>query len=179
MMHHYWWKNPPMVFGLHEYCPIYRLDASAVKAIRLILIHDFSFQLILFSLLHWSRSWCRSGHTWRWSFWIMSSPRVSFRNLSPNSVFSTDSVLFCSWTVLGCIDKGLLQPSLLLLLLSKEAGGYRHRESNGFPMHAWRFIFVLTLFESCEPYWRYSTVGIEDSQHRLSKFSSFSRNNEP
>ena len=38
--------------------------------------------------------------------------------------------------------------------------------------------FVSTLFESCEPYTWYSTVGWEDSQHRLSKFSSFSRNDE-
>ena len=52
----------------------------------------------------------------------------------------------------------------------EEAGFCPHREGNGFPMHAGRFIFVSTLFESCEPYSWYSTVGCEDSQHRLSKF---------
>ena len=41
-----------MVFGLHEYRPIYRLEASAEKAIRPILAREFSFQLILLSLLH-------------------------------------------------------------------------------------------------------------------------------
>ena len=69
---------------------------------------------------------------------------------------------------------GLLLPPLLPLLLFEEAGFYPHREGNGFPMHGWRFIFVSTLFESCEPYSGYSTAGCEDSQHRLSKFSSFS-----
>ena len=44
---------------------------------------------------------------------------------------------------------GLLMPPLLLV---EEAGFHPHREGNGFPMHAWRFIFVSTLFESCEPY---------------------------
>ena len=36
-----------MVFGLHEYCPIYRFEASAVKGMRPILTREFSFQLIL------------------------------------------------------------------------------------------------------------------------------------
>ena len=39
--------------------------------------------------------------------------------------------------------------------------------------------FVSTLFESCEPYSRYSTTGLEDSKHILSKFSSFLRDYEP
>ena len=33
----------------------------------------------------------------------------------------------------------------------QEAGFYPRHEGNGFPMLAWRFIFVSTLFESCEP----------------------------
>ena len=41
-----------MVFGLDEYRPIYRLEAFAVKAMRPILAREFSFQLILLSLLH-------------------------------------------------------------------------------------------------------------------------------
>ena len=41
-----------MVFGLHEYRPIYRFKVSAVKPMRLILTREFSFQLILLSLLH-------------------------------------------------------------------------------------------------------------------------------
>ena len=40
------WNNPLMVFGLHEYRPIYRFEASAVKAMRSILTREFSFQLI-------------------------------------------------------------------------------------------------------------------------------------
>ena len=41
-----------MVFGLHRYRPLYRFEASAVKALRPILTREFSFQLILLSLLH-------------------------------------------------------------------------------------------------------------------------------
>ena len=52
VIHHSWWNNPLMVFGLREYCPIYRFKASAVKAMRLILTREFSFQFILLSLLH-------------------------------------------------------------------------------------------------------------------------------
>ena len=47
---------------------------------------------------------------------------------------------------------------------------------NGFPTHAGSLTFVSKLFESCEPYSWYSTVGLEDSKHRLSKSSSFLRN---
>ena len=36
-----------MVFGLHEYRPMYRFEASALKAMRPILTREFSFQLIL------------------------------------------------------------------------------------------------------------------------------------
>ena len=41
-----------MVFGFHEYRSIYNFEASAEKAMRLILTREFSFQLILLSLLH-------------------------------------------------------------------------------------------------------------------------------
>ena len=41
-----------MVFGLHEYCPIYSFKASAVKAMRPILKREYSFQFFLLSLLH-------------------------------------------------------------------------------------------------------------------------------
>ena len=48
----------------------------------------------------------------------MSSPRMSSRNHSPNSVLSKDAFLFCSLDfVLGRIDMGLLLPPLLPLLL--------------------------------------------------------------
>ena len=43
-----------MVFGLHEYRTIFRLEASAVKAMRPILTREFSFQLtcgFLYTLL--------------------------------------------------------------------------------------------------------------------------------
>ena len=50
VIHSLW--NMLTVFGLHEYRPIYRFEASAVKATRLILTREFSFQLILLSLLH-------------------------------------------------------------------------------------------------------------------------------
>ena len=49
VIHSLW--NTLTVFGLHEYRPIYRFEASAVKATRLILTREFSFQLILLSLL--------------------------------------------------------------------------------------------------------------------------------
>ena len=38
----------------------------------------------------WRLSWCRSRHTWRWESRIMSPPRTSSRNPSPNSVLSMD-----------------------------------------------------------------------------------------
>ena len=47
-----WRNNPLMVFGWNESRPIYRIEASEVKAMRPILTREFSFQLILLSLLH-------------------------------------------------------------------------------------------------------------------------------
>ena len=41
-----------MVFGFHEYRPIYRFEASAMKAMRLIFTRELSSQLILLSLPH-------------------------------------------------------------------------------------------------------------------------------
>ena len=35
-----------MVFGLHEYRPSYKIEASAVKAMRPILTREFSFQYV-------------------------------------------------------------------------------------------------------------------------------------
>ena len=40
-----------MVFELHDYRQIYNFEASAVKAMRLILTREFSFQFILLSFL--------------------------------------------------------------------------------------------------------------------------------
>ena len=52
------WNNPLMVFGLHECRPIYRLEASAVKAMRPILTREFTFSLILwFCTLLRSQYW--------------------------------------------------------------------------------------------------------------------------
>ena len=51
VIHHSLW-NTLMVFGLHEYRPISRFEASAGEAMRLILTRGFSFQLILHSLLY-------------------------------------------------------------------------------------------------------------------------------
>ena len=42
-----------MFVGLHEYRAISRFEASVVKAMRLILTREFSFQLILLSFLHY------------------------------------------------------------------------------------------------------------------------------
>ena len=44
-------------------------------------------------------SWCRSRHSWRWESRVMSSPRRSSRDLSPNSVLWKDSFLFCNLTL--------------------------------------------------------------------------------
>ena len=58
VIHHSWWNNSLMVFGLHEYLPIYRFEASAVKAMRPILTREFSVQLILgFCTLLRSQHW--------------------------------------------------------------------------------------------------------------------------
>ena len=81
--------------------------------------------------------------------------------------------------LLGCNDKG----SLLLLprppLLSKRPGFSRFVEATVTRCTLEDLTFVSTLFESCEPYSWYSTVGLENWNHILSKFSSFLRNYEP
>ena len=126
------------------------------------------------------QSWCRSRHFWRWKSRKMCSPRVSSRNHSPNFVFSKALI----FSVVGLLSSDVLAQDCCCrrccrCCFLRRFGFYPHREGNGFQMHAWGFIFVSTLFDSCEPYSWYSTVGVEDSQHRLSKFSSFSRNDEP
>ena len=40
VIHHSLWNHPLMVFGLHEYRPIYRFEASAVEAVRPILCQN-------------------------------------------------------------------------------------------------------------------------------------------
>ena len=73
-------------------------------------------------------------------------------------VFSKDSVLFCNSTVFSdVLTRDCCCPPLLLL----------HREGNGFPMHARRFIFASTLWRILfhGRLWRFA--------HTLSKFSSF------
>ena len=186
-----WWNNPLMVFGLHEYRPIYRFEASAVKAMRPILTHESSFQLILgFCTLHRSQHWkfnhpntllsllhcdvyygVEVRHTWRWESRIMSSPRVSSRNQSPNFVLWKDRFSFLQLDfVLEGIDIRIAAADRCCrCCFSRRPGFTRIVKENGFPMHAWRFIFVSTLFESYEPYSWYSKVGCDDSQHRLSK----------
>ena len=98
-----------MVFGLHECRPIYRFEASAVKAMRPILTREFSFQLIfgfctasLFSILEVS-------HDVQLGVEVdilevenlegIFSARLSSRNCSPNIVFSKDAFLFCCRTL--------------------------------------------------------------------------------
>ena len=76
-----------------------RFEASAVKAMRPILTNGLSFQYVALASSLWRLSWCRSRHTWRWESRIISSPRTSSRNHSPNSVLSKDLFLFCSWTL--------------------------------------------------------------------------------
>ena len=154
-----------MVFGLHEYRPIYRFSASAVKVMRPILTREFfpiNFGILYSPVLNtgkipsqytapasslWRPSWCRSRHTWKWESRVMSSPRMSSRN-SPKSVLSEDCFLF---SVVGLCPRMYWHRIVLPpLLLFEEARFYPHREGNGFTMHAWRFTFVPTLFESCK-----------------------------
>ena len=67
VIHHFWWNNPFMVFGLHEYRPIYRFQTYAVEAMRPILTREFSFQLVLgFCTLSLSQYWKYNVPT-RWS----------------------------------------------------------------------------------------------------------------
>ena len=102
----------------------------------------------------------------------MSSPRTSSRDHSPNSVLSKNSLLFCRWTLSSdvftwdCCCRRCCR-CCRRCRFSRRPGFYPHCEGNGSPMHAWRFIFVSTLFGSCESYSWYSTVTCEDSQHRL------------
>ena len=127
-----------MVFELHEYRPIYRFEASAVKAMRLILTREFSFQLILLSLLH-----CDVDHgvevdiledeSLEQYLLHVCRPRIIVLILSSRSILFFSAI---GHFVLGCIDMGLLMPPLLPLLLFEEARFYPHREGNGFPMHA-------------------------------------------
>ena len=171
VIHHSWWNNHLHLWSLDctNIAQCFCEKGNATNPNTWVLF-SINFEICTdYSL--WRLSWCRIRHTWRWVSRIMSSPRMSSRNHSPNFCFiegffpSLQLDLF-----LGCIDIGLL---LLPLLLFEEAGFYPHREGNGFPIHAWRFIFVSTSFESSEPYSWFSTVGLEDSKHTLSKFSSF------
>ena len=78
VIHHSWWNNPLVVFGLHEYRPIYRFEASAVKAMRPILTRVFSFQLILgFCTLHRSQHWKYNIAICRSRFFTVTSVMVS------------------------------------------------------------------------------------------------------
>ena len=113
------------------------------------------------------------------SFKRMFSARQASRNCTPNSVLSKDFFILMDF-VLGCNDKGSL-PLLPLppLLLSKRPGFSRFVEATVTRCTLEDLTFVSTLFESCEPYSWYSTVGLENWNHILSKFSSFLRNSEP
>ena len=167
---------------------------------RPILTREFSFQLVLgFCTLSLSQYWKYNVPTRCSRFFtcevyhgvqvdmledenlgVMSSPHMSSRNHSP--IFSSRRILSFSviWLCSQMYWYGIAAAAAAARrCFSKRPGFYPHRESNSFPMHAWRFIFVSTLFESCEPYSWHSTVGCEDSQHRLSQLSSFSRNDEP
>ena len=117
-----------MFVRLHEYRPIYRFEA-VVKTMELILTRECSFQLILLSLLHYDRVSSRNhGHNF-----------VLWKTL----IFSV--LWLCSWMYWHRIAAAAAAAAAAF------RGGL-YREGNGFPMHAGRFIFVSTLFESCEPY---------------------------
>ena len=79
-------------FGDFVHCPFSILEVQHHNA--------------LLSFLHCDENHgVESRHTWRWESRTMSSPRVSFRNHSPNSVLSKDPFLFCSWTLFSRIVK--------------------------------------------------------------------------
>ena len=197
---HSWLNNPFMVFGLHEYRPICRFEASAVKAMRPILTREFSFQLIfgfrtllrsqywkyhipirLLSLLH-----CDVYHGVEVDILEDESLEKCLLhvchpgNYSPNSVLSKDPFLFCSWTLFSdVIDIGLLLPPLLPLLLFEEARFYPHREGNGFPMHAGRCDLrfnIVRILRTLLVIFPRSAWKIRNTDYRS---SSFSRNDEP
>ena len=79
------WILLPINFGILYTPPFSKLEVWSLDI----------FPLLLFPL----SSRCRSWRTWRWAFQIMSSPRLSSRNCSPDSVLSKDPLLFCSWTL--------------------------------------------------------------------------------
>ena len=91
---HHSWLNTLMVFGSHEYRPIDRFEASAVKAMRLILTCEFFFQLILrFCTLTRPQHWkynvpIRCSHFFTVTF-ITVSKQTYLKMSVLNYIFST------------------------------------------------------------------------------------------
>ena len=82
-IHHSWWNSPLMVFGLHGCRPIYRFEASAVKAMRPMLTREFSFQLI-FGICTLLRS----------QYWKYNIP------IRCSRFFTVTSIMVSKWTYL-------------------------------------------------------------------------------
>ena len=107
----------------------------------------------------------------------VSSARLSSRYWSPNSVLSKDFFLYINglrsrmyrWRIAAAV-------AAAAAAAFEEAGISRIVEATVSRCTLEGVTFVSTLFEFCEPYSWYSTVGLEDSKHILSKFSSFLRN---
>ena len=180
-------------------------ESSAVEALQSILTHEFFPNLLLntgsMTLLPirvtspknllvkrvcvytflLDSPWCRIIRTWRWehqrSVFCTSVIQKLWSKFCPLDGFLS----LYKWTSFSdAIDEGLL---LLLplptLLLSRRPGFSRFVEATVSRCMPESLTFASTLLESCEPNSWYSTAGLEDSKHIISKLSSFLRNFEP
>ena len=175
VIRHSWCKNPLKVFGLHEYRPISRFEASAVKVMRPILTREFSFQLILLSLLH-----CDVDHgvkvgiledeSLKWHLLHVCHPgiMVQFLSFERRYSFLNLTLFLMYWRRVDAVAAAAFRKARV------PPASWRQRFPDARLKIHLRLNIVRILWASC-----YSTVRCEYSQHRLSNFSFISRNNEP
>ena len=143
--------NPTREFFSNSFCEFVHSSVHNTGSVV-----SWDSPLLLFPL----SSRCRNRRTLGWESREKSSSRTSSRTHSPNSVLSKT---LC-FAVVGICPRMYWHRIAAAVAAAaaaafEEAGFYPHREGNGFPTHAWRFIFVSTLLEYCEPYSWFSTVG--------------------
>ena len=180
------------IFTDFEYC----LDASKIKAMEPILVCRFLFKLTSESSFHYRKKHSnaslhlflvRLGHgvePYLWHTWRCEFQRIPFAFLvswskGPNSVLSKDPFLFCSWTLSSdVLTQDCCCRRCCRCCFSRRPGFTRIVETTVSRFTLEGSIFVLTLFESCEPCPWFTTAGLEDSKHTSLRLSSFARNEE-
>ena len=155
------WNHPLMVFGSHEYRPIYRIEASAAKAMRPILTRELLFPINSWDFVHAQYVALAS------SLWRLCHPGIIVLILSSRRILSFSLIWLCSrmyWRRIA----------------AAAAAAAAFRSGWGLPA-SWMQRFPDA---SLKIHLRFNVVRISRAllvifQHRLSKFSSFSRKDEP